>query len=206
MLINMSISSEKICQNLEMNNMCNRLIDCYIATTEFPTHFRCLNLRYLLFQTQKELSLSVVETVGWLILLEEIGLKIESINPKYILLYTAIKAKKILGNVTKREYFNLQMIYPSLLKDFKVWSKETLTDGIISIKKLGKKFSELNLPPNQNVINYNFYVDYVLGNVREYKSYLLLEQKNSKPYKKRQIHNVSDRNVIDEREFERIDN
>lgn len=202
----MSIQSEKICQNLEINTICNRLIDCYIASTEFPTHFRCLNLRYLLFQTQKELSLSVIETVGWLILLEEIGLRIESINPKYILLYTAIKAKKTLGSITKREYFNLQIIYPSLLKDFKAWSKESPIDEIISTKKLGKKFNELNLPSNQNVINYNFYVDYVLDTASEYKSYLLLEHKNPKAYKKQKTCNLNDRDIIDEREFERIDN
>ncbi|OMJ93773.1 hypothetical protein SteCoe_3219 [Stentor coeruleus] len=201
----MSNLSDSICQTFEVNSLCFRMIDCYLSARTFPANFQCLDLKELLYQTLRELFLSETETLGWLILLDEIGLKICSIPQKLVLIYTALKAKVHLGAAVFMEILRLESKYPTLTKDFKAWSVENITDGIITTPKLGKRYRELNLPYTSDTINYNFYVDYVIGVSPKYSSYIVFQDKKIKKRIKIKSTCVHDANFIDEREFERID-
>ncbi|OMJ74455.1 hypothetical protein SteCoe_26607 [Stentor coeruleus] len=201
-----SKSKDSACHRFETNALCYRLVDCYLATTEIPSNFRCMDLKNLLYQTLRELCLSEIETLGWFILLDEIGLKIDSISQKLVLLFTALKAKVLLGYTVHQEILRYKSIYPSLMKDFKAWSTENFAGEILTTRNLCKKYRKLNLPYESDVINYNFYVDYVLMISPMYSSYLVFEnqvRKKSKPV--RQVHE-REINFIDENEFDRIDN
>ncbi|OMJ93772.1 hypothetical protein SteCoe_3218 [Stentor coeruleus] len=193
------------CQSSEINPLCYRLLDCYLATTTIPANFQCLKLKDLLYQTLTELYLSEIETIGWLILLEKIGLKNESVPPKTILLYTALKAKVHLGSAVHKEVLKLQSKYPSVIKDFRIWSSQIFVSDILNTPALGKRYRELSLPYECDTTNYNFYVDYILGVSPIYSSHLVCESR--KPRKSNKVKNCenTDRNFIDEREFERID-
>lgn len=201
-----SILKDLTCHHIEINALCYRLIDCYLATTNIPPNFRCLDLKDLLYQTLRELCLSEIETVGWIILLDEIGLKIDSISQKLILLFTALKAKVLLGCAVHQEILKFKLIYPSLMEDFKAWSSKNFTGEILSTQKLGKRYRKLSLPYEKDIINYNFYVDYILKVSLKYNSYLVFENQEQKKSKRvRRVHE-REANFIDEREFDRIDN
>lgn len=201
----MSNQSCPICQSFEVNTLCFRLIDCYLSKKKFPANYQRFNLKDVLYQTLREVFLSEIEIVGWLILLDEIGLKNGSVPQKLDLLYTALKAKAQLGVTVHREILKLQSKYPTLMKDFQAWSIQNTADGLITTPKLGKRFRELNLPYSSNILNYNFYVDYILGSTPVYNSYVVSKEKDAKKRRKVVQTHVQDPNFIDEREFERID-
>jgi hypothetical protein len=194
-----------ICHSSEINPLCYRLLECFLATATIPTNFQCLKLKDLLHQTLRELSLSEIETVGWLILLEEIGLKNDSISPETILLYTALKAKVHLGSGVHIEILKLQSKYPSMINDFRIWSSHILVDQILNTPKLGKRYRELSLPYGYDSVNYNFYVDYIIGVSPIYSSHLVCERRKPRKCTKVKYCEEVDRNFIDENEFERID-
>lgn len=201
-----SILKDSACHQFEINALCFRLIDCFLATTIIPPNFRCLNLKDLLYQTLREICLSEIETVGWLILLDEIGLKIDSISQKLVLLFTALRAKVLLGCTVHQEILRFEPVYPSLMKDFKAWSSTSFTDKILTTQKLGKRYRKLSLPYESDITNYNYYVDYILKVSLKYSSYLVFEnQEQKKSNRIRRIHE-REANFIDEREFDRIDN
>lgn len=201
----MSNPSDSICQTFEINSLCFRLIDCYLLTKKFPANFQSLDLKNLFYQTLRELFLSETEIIGWLILLDEIDLNIDTIPQKLVLIYTALKAKVHLGATVHKEILNLQFKFPMLMKDFKTWSIQNITEGIITTPKLGKKFRELYLPYSSDTVNYNYYVDYILGVSPKYSSYIVHQDKEVKKRRKVISRRMQDESLIDEREFERID-
>lgn len=193
------------CQSFKINPLCYRLIDCFLAATSMPANFKCLKLKDLLYQTIRELFLSEIETVGWLILLEKIGLENDSISPESILLYTALKAKVHLGSGVHIEIFRLQSKYPSMINDFRIWSAHISVDQILSTPMLGKRYRELSLPCGSDFINYDFYVDYIIRISPIYSSHLVCERRKPRKITKVKYFEKADRNFIDENEFERID-
>lgn len=193
------------CQSSEANTLCFKLIDCYLATAKIPPNFQCLNLKDLLYQTLKELSLSEIEILVWLILLEKIDYNIESLSKKQVLLFTALKAKVKLGHTVHKEIQIYQLRNPSFMKDFKSWSSKNLVEDILTTQDLGKRYRELSLPIDHDLTNYNFYVDSILGSSPAYSSYLVAEKRKLRKKRIIEVFHQQDANFIDEKEFERID-
>ncbi|OMJ74454.1 hypothetical protein SteCoe_26606 [Stentor coeruleus] len=187
----------------EINVPCLKLIDCFLVSASIPLNFQCLNLKDLFYQTTYELSLSQIEILAWLILLEEIEYKIEPLSQKQTLQFTALKAKVKLGHAVYREIEEYDLKNPSFMVNFKSWSSTNLIEeDIITTEKLNQKYKELNLPIDHDFTNYNYYVDSILASAPTYCNYLIGEKRKKRSTK---VHFDSDMNFIDEREFERID-
>lgn len=170
-------SNEKIYESDDVSQNSYRLIDCALLTAKIDSSFKCTEFRNLMQQTLRELSLSEVETIVWLILLDEIGWKNYNYPIKMALLFTAFTSKFKLCSSTMDDIDRFKGKFPNIQKEYAVWQSGIPKLQEISVISINKKFNELSLPLNTDLVNYNYYVDDVLQLSLNYKRSELLNEK-----------------------------
>lgn len=115
----------------------------------------------------QQVSLSEVESVCWLILIEKSIIYETCVDLYHYLLFTAMKSKELLGCKIK----NIIQKFRKLDKNFKTKYFEWIKSHLfleVNVKEINKKFDLLGRMKTFT-INYNFYIDSILVGSNGYR-------------------------------------
>ena len=156
------------CENTLPSQQCLRIIDVAIARIPKDCDFQRPHLRSLLHQTITELELNKLEVVVWLMHLDEMMWKTHHLPIKMALLFPALITKKKLHLNISGDLEKFRQKMPNILRDFDRWQSANKLDFDITLCNINKKYKELSISNNSDLINYNYYVDDILANSIKY--------------------------------------
>ncbi|OMJ85929.1 hypothetical protein SteCoe_12632 [Stentor coeruleus] len=165
----METSHNSIFAAMVLSQKSHCMIDKFLVKAEPSLNFRSYELKDLFYQTAIELSLSEIEILTWLIFIDSIGIKESESNLKEFLILAGLQAKFKLGSDITKQMNCYKERTPEIAELFEVWGKQNSHHLNISTKQLGKKYRELSMPCDHVQVNYNFYINDVLGSCKIYQ-------------------------------------
>ena len=140
------ILSSKIEKNMTLfdeNLKSYRLISSALATCNITKDFTHMETKNLLNQTIRELNLSEIETVVWIIILDRIGWNNYNFPLKTFLCLTGLQCKISLGMCVQSNVKRFVEKMPNIDKDLKLWCSDHPVYPEITVNDINQKYNNI---------------------------------------------------------------